>query len=373
MRIVLTGGGSGGHLFPLIAVAQEIRKIADKNKIVSVDFIYLGAEVREINIFEKEFIQYKFIIAGKFRRYASIYNIIDFFKLPIGIIQSFFILFFIYPDAIFSKGGFGAYPVVVAGWLLRIPIIIHESDSVPGLSNKWSAKFAKRIAVSFPKTITLFSAKKTGYTGNPVRTGLVNGSKDEAKQMFNLIGMRPIILVLGGSQGSEAINDAFLRMLPKLLNKYELIHQTGGANYSNTLNESRTILSQEQQRYYHPIGFMEEREMANAYACCDIIISRAGANSIFEIAMVGKPSIIIPLPSAAGNHQVINAHEFSKSGAAVIIEQANFYPGIVETKINSILANPDIYQSMALSARKFSKDDATYIIANETLKLTGLV
>jgi len=185
--------------------------------------------------------------------------------------------------------------------------------------------------------------------------------------------MRPIILVLGGSQGSEAINDAFLRMLPKLLNKYELIHQTGGANYSNTLNESRTILSQEQQRYYHPIGFMEEREMANAYACCDIIISRAGANSIFEIAMVGKPSIIIPLPSAAGNHQVINAHEFSKSGAAVIIEQANFYPGIVETKINSILANPDIYQSMALSARKFSKDDATYIIANETLKLTGLV
>jgi UDP-N-acetylglucosamine--N-acetylmuramyl-(pentapeptide) pyrophosphoryl-undecaprenol N-acetylglucosamine transferase len=372
MRVVLTGGGTGGHFFPLIAVAEELRIMAAAKKIVDVQFLYVGAEVHGLKVFEREDIAYKFIYAGKLRRYASVSNIGDLFRIPIGIIQSFAILFSYYPDVIFSKGGFGAVPVVVAGWLLRIPIFIHESDSVPGLANKWSSKFARRIAVSFPDTIKMFPLKKTAYVGNPVRLSLAKGTKESAKQAFQLVGGRKIVLILGGSQGSQVINEEFLKMLPKLLDRYELIHQCGTKNIKDVENEARTVLSTEQLKYYHPIGFLTQEELASAFAACDIIVSRAGSGSIFEIALVGKPCILVPLPEAANDHQRLNAHAYAQNGAGVIIEQTNFYPGIVSTKIEAILSDQEVYGKMSEMAKAFSKPEAAAIIAEELIKLSGL-
>jgi len=372
MRVVLTGGGTGGHFFPLIAVAEELRAITVSKKIVDVQFMYVGAEVHGLKVFEREDIAYKFIYAGKLRRYASVSNIGDLFRIPVGIIQSFAILFSYYPDVIFSKGGFGAVPVVIAGWLLRIPIFIHESDSVPGLANKWSSKFARRIAVSFPDTVHMFPVKKTAYVGNPVRLSLAKGSKESAKQVFQLAGGRKIILILGGSQGSQVINEEFLKMLPKLLDHYEIIHQCGTKNIHDVESEARSVLSTEQEKFYHPMGFLTQEELSSAFAACDIIVSRAGSGSIFEIALVGKPSILIPLPEAANDHQRLNAHAYAENGATVIIEQANFYPGIVSTKIEAILNDEGVYRKMSEMAKTFSRPDAAAIIAKELIKLAGL-
>lgn len=373
MRVVLTGGGTGGHLYPLVAVSQEIRKIAEEKKIISLDFLYVGAGVSDKSVFDAERISYKIISAGKWRRYASGMNIIDMlFKVPIGVVQSFFILLSYYPDVVFSKGGYGAFPVVVAASILRIPIMIHESDSVPGVVNKKSGRFARRIATSFQMTVASFSLKKTACTGNPIRLGLANGNKDGAKTTFKLVGGRPVILILGGSQGSKAINESFVKILTHLVKKYEVIHQAGTENIKDVIFEAKSNLSFDEQKLYHPVGFMDETDLANAYAASDIVVSRAGAGSIFEIALVGKPSILIPLPNSAGDHQVINAYEYAKGGAAVIIEQPNFTPSIVETKINSILTNEELYKAMSEAAKKFAKPNAARAIAQELFKIAGL-
>ena len=243
---------------------------------------------------------------------------------------------------------------------------------MPGLANKWSSTFARRIAVSFPDTVKLFPLKKTAYVGNPVRLNLARGSKESAQQAFQLVGNRKIILILGGSQGSQVINGEFLKMLPKLLDRYEIIHQCGTKNVHDVENEAPSVLSTKQVKYYHPIGFMTQEELASAFAACDIIVSRAGSGSIFEIALVGKPSILVPLPEAANDHQRLNAHSYAQNGAAVIIEQANFYPGIVSTKIEAILNDKEVYQKMSEMAKSFSKPEAAAIIAEELIKLVGL-
>ncbi len=303
MRIVLTGGGTAGHLFPIIAVAREIKKIAQQ-KSELVEFMFIGPKTIGQEELTKEAIANRQIMAGKLRRYASLQNIFDIFKIPAGILQALWILFFFMPNAVFSKGGYGSVPVVIAAWIYRIPVLIHESDATPGLANKFAAKFSKRVAVSFLDSAKYFPTKKTAVTGNPVRDDIFNGSKEEAKRIFGITDTKPVLLVLGGSQGAQPINDIIFASLIILLQRYEIIHQCGEGN----LKSFKQLISGEKLPGFFLYPFLNGEQLRHAFAAADLVISRAGAGTIAEIAALGKPSITIPLPNSAADHQTKNYH-----------------------------------------------------------------
>jgi UDP-N-acetylglucosamine--N-acetylmuramyl-(pentapeptide) pyrophosphoryl-undecaprenol N-acetylglucosamine transferase len=373
IKIVFTGGGTGGHLFPIIAVAREITRISDQ----PVKLHYIGpGDKTSAALLSQETIKIHRIINGKLRRYFSLRNIIDiFFSIPIGFLQSFFLLLFIRPRLVFSKGGSGSTVVCACAGLLGIPIFIHESDSVPGLSNKITSRWAKKIFISFPKTeyfnLTSETSKKGPQTllvGHPILKELLEGNNESAKEIFNVTLLRPILLFWGGSQGAEPINDFVLEILHQLLRDYEIIHVCGKKNYQQVRAESLVITTKETESYYHLWEFLHEIELKHALKVADVIISRGGAGSIFEIAATGKPSIIIPLPSSAGNHQSKNAYQYAKTGAGLVMEQDNLSPNLFLARIQYILSHSQESQAMKAAALEFSKPLAAKAIAREILE-----
>ncbi|MDD2753647.1 MAG: undecaprenyldiphospho-muramoylpentapeptide beta-N-acetylglucosaminyltransferase [Candidatus Portnoybacteria bacterium] len=372
MRVVLTGGGTGGHLFPIIAVVQEIKNLVAENIFQiplgegsSVEFLFIGPDTIGEEALAKEGITHKIIMAGKLRRYASLQNIFDIFKIPCGIVQSLWHLFFFMPNVVFSKGGYGSVPVVLAAWIFRIPVIIHESDSVPGLANKFCAKLSRRVAISFSEAAKYFPAKKTALTGNPVRVSLFGGTAEQARQLFGLSGMKNVILILGGSQGAQVINDLIFTSLLLITKRCEIIHQTGRANFES----SKQLIGGDIPSEYHLFPFLDDGQLAQAYAAADIVVARAGAGTIAEIAAIGKPSILIPLPKSAADHQLKNATEFAYTGGTVIMEQANLTPHLFQSEIFSLLDNPKLLKTMGENAKKFSHPDAAQKIAQEILNI----
>ena len=374
MKIVFTGGGTGGHIFPIIAIVREIRNFSPKKKI---DFYYIGPKDEFSKLLlSQEGIKVKQVLAGKFRRYLNpksfFQNIIDLFiKTPIGILQAFSYIFFLAPDLIFSKGGFGSIPVVIAGWMLGSPILLHEADATPGLSNRFSAGLSVEVFISFRKT-PYFSKRRMVLVGNPIRRELLDGSKEAAKEFFKLSGEKPVILILGGSQGAQRINDKILEILANFLKNFELIHQCGRRNYRQVEAESKVMISKGLEKYYHLFGFLKEEELKKAYAACDFVISRAGSGSIFEIAALGKPSILVPLPESAQGHQLKNAYTYSMTGATIILEEENFTPYFVLEKLKYFFSHPKELRIMKDAAKQFSKPLAAKIIAAYLLSYLSL-
>lgn len=365
IKIYLTGGGTGGHLAPLVAVAREIKKLSKEE----VELKYLGPrDIWTETFLKEESIKIIEIFAGKLRRDFSpksiILNILDLINLPIGFLQSFFYLLFSRPNLIFSKGGFGSFPVVLAAFILRIPIFLHESDSIPGLANRICAKFAKKIFISFENT-PFFSKKKTVFVGNPIRSEILKVNEKEAKEYFKITGEKPVLFILGGSQGAQRINDFCLLILPQLLETFEIIHQTGFAHFEKMKKAANILLRDEMKKYYHPFPFLKEKELGMAYLLSDLIVARAGAGVIFEIAAFGKPSILIPLPEAAQDHQAQNAYIFAKTGAAIVIEQNNLKPGLFVGILQSLISDKNKIEEMKRAAKKFAKPDAGEKIAKE--------
>jgi len=375
MKIVFAGGGTGGHIFPIIAICRELRRIYPK-KDLKVVFLGPKDEFGKI-LLSQEGIKVKTIMAGKIRRYWGVssffLNLIDiFFKIPFGIFQAFLYLFFSAPDLIFSKGGYGSIPAVLAGWFLGIPIFLHESDVSPGLSNRFLSKFAIEIFVSFPKT-EYFSPKKMISVGNPIRREILEGSREKAKELFRLSGGKPTILILGGSQGAQRINDVILVILPEILKEFELIHQAGSKNFKQVSKEvGVVIVSEELKKYYHLYPFLREGELREAYGACDLIVGRAGAGTIFEIAALSKPSILIPLPTAAQDHQLKNAYAFSQNGTTMVIEEINFTPGFFLERVKYLFSHPSEMEKMANRAREFSRARAAKIIASYVIEYLKL-
>lgn len=367
MKILFTGGGTAGHIFPIIAISREIKKVYS---LQDFRFYYIGPkdEFSE-NLLSQEGIVVKTILAGKIRRYfgflSFFQNLIDIFiKFPIGFLQSLFYIFIISPDLIFSKGGYGSLPVTLSGWLFLTPIFLHESDIIPGLSNRLASKFALEIFVSFPVEKTkYFSSKKMISVGNPIRKEILEGEKEKAKELFNLTGEKPVILVLGGSQGSRRINDVLLVILPEFVENFELIHQTGQKNFKEIEAEARAVVKEDFLKYYHPFPFLNEEELKQAYAICDLICSRAGSGSIFETAAIGKPSVLIPLPESAQNHQVENAYAYADRGACLVMEESNLTSHFFLERIKYLFSQPQKLKEMAESAKSFSRPQAAKIIA----------
>jgi len=370
MKIVFTGGGTGGHIYPIIAITREIKKISPPDQ--EIRFFYIGPKDElTARLLSQEGIKIKPILAGKIRRYCTIIailqNIIDIFKTAVGIIQAFGHLFFLAPDLVFSKGGFGAFPVIISARILRIPIFLHESDAVSGLANRITAKFAAEVFISFPKTENI-NASKMILVGNPIRKEILEGSEEDARKLFEITSNRPVILILGGSQGAQKINDLILDSLPQLIEDFEIIHQAGIRNFEQVKAEAEVVLNKESRKYYHIYPFLREIELKHAYKISDFIISRAGSGSIFEIAALGKASILIPLPGSAQDHQLKNAYAYAKNKAAIVIEQENLTPNFFITTLKNILADQKRRKKMEEAAKNFSKPRAAEIIANYILE-----
>jgi len=371
IRVLLTGGGSGGHIYPLIAVADEVSRLADESNF-RVGFSYAGSPGKFKEVLRAEGIPVRLIAGGKIRNYFSILNFLDPFKIFFSFFQALFLLFFLMPDVIFSKGGPGAFPVVFAGWFYRIPVLIHDSDAIPGKTNRASAAYAKWIAVSFEGASKYFKPEKIALVGNPIRMELLRRptSHETAIAKFGFSPDLPLILILGASQGATRINDFIFDNIETLITNYQILHQVGIANYDEAVRQMNFIiesLPSEQKARYKVVPFFEDDYEA-ALSAADIVVGRASGGLIFEIAAFGKPSILIPLPESAQDHQKENAYAYAKSGATIVIEQENLFLTIFKEQLSKILGDADLYSKMSAAALAFTKPKAAAIIADEIIK-----
>jgi UDP-N-acetylglucosamine--N-acetylmuramyl-(pentapeptide) pyrophosphoryl-undecaprenol N-acetylglucosamine transferase len=362
MRIILAGGGSGGHLVPLVAVARKIRE-----KVPEVELYFIGPKGKmEDDIMGRENIPIRNIMTGKLRRYFSLQNVVDLFKIPVGIIKSLWLLFVLMPDAIFSKGGYASFPVVVAGWFYRIPILIHESDSNPGLANSILGKFSDRVAVAYVEAEKYFPAAQVVLTGNPLRENINKGSAEKARQFFGLTESRKTIFVWGGSQGAKNINDRLLRILPQLMHKYQIVHQTGENNFKEVSRVAGELGFKVGHDGYCAVPFLQE-ELIDVLAIADLIISRAGSTSIAEIAANKKPAIIIPLETSASDHQRMNAYSLARVGGCVVMEENNMGEHMLLEKIDEIMESETLRSKLSENIGTFYHPDAADKLADGIL------
>jgi UDP-N-acetylglucosamine--N-acetylmuramyl-(pentapeptide) pyrophosphoryl-undecaprenol N-acetylglucosamine transferase len=264
----------------------------------------------------------------------------------------------------------------MAGWFYRIPIIIHESDSVPGIANLFSSRMATRIAVAFEQTLKYFKMEKTAYIGNPIRPKLLAGTPEQkkAKNQLGFADSEPLIFITGGSQGAQRINDFIVASLPLILPIAQVYHQTGNRNIKNVEESTSSVLKTipeeiKKHHSYKAVGYVERDELQLAYAAADIVISRAGSGSIYEIAGFKKPSILIPLLESANDHQRLNAYDFMKAGACIVIEESNLLPTIFVKELSRLLKNPEQLKAMGEAAWKFFKPEAANMLAQELLRL----
>ena len=365
-RVVLVGGGSGGHFYPLIAITEALTDVSRASG-NTLELFYMGPEPYDQVSLDREGIRFVRVAGGKTRRYRSLLNFFDIFKTLWGVVEAVLKLFWIYPDAVMSKGGFTSVPVVFAAWFLRIPIVIHESDSVPGRANLFGSKFAKYIAISYPEVAEHFSKKKKerlALTGIPIRKVFLEPREDDPHEVLNIDPAYPLILVIGGSLGAERVNTLILQALDELLPKYTIIHQAG-ANLIDAVTETAKTLITDQTLLsrYHPTGFVDSTVLVHAYRAAAVIIARGGSTSIFEIALAGKPSIIIPIPEEISHDQRTNAYAYARTGAATVMEEGNLRDGLLAAEIMRIMDDQAAYAEMAGAAKVFAPRDAATKIA----------
>ncbi len=369
MKILLTGGGTGGHFYPVIAVAEAINKITKEEKILPPNLYYMAPTPYDERALFENNIEFLAAPAGKIRRYFSPLNFFDLFKTALGVIKATFSIFRIFPDVVFGKGAYASFPALVAARLLGIPVIIHESDTKPGRVNNWAGKFAKKIAVSYPQAAEYFPTGKVAHTGNPVREEIKHTSSEGAREFLKLESGTPIILILGGSQGAQQINETLVEILPTLVEKYQIIHQTGEKLFNTTKETAGVVLEKSAHKdRYKPFPYLNVLALRMAVSVTDLIISRAGS-TLFEIAIWGKPSIIIPIGEDISHDQTKNAYSYARSGAAVVIEERNLTPTLFTAEIDKLLANKDLLAKMGEKAKGQGKPDAAEKIAREILAI----
>ncbi|MBF0440897.1 MAG: undecaprenyldiphospho-muramoylpentapeptide beta-N-acetylglucosaminyltransferase [Oligoflexales bacterium] len=344
IHIVLTGGGTAGHVMPHLAMISEYVRRGWK-------LDYIGSSGIEKELIKDPQIKFHQIQAGKLRRYFSFENFIDVFRIMIGFIQSLILLVSIRPNIIFSKGGFVSVPVAMAGWLLRIPVISHESDVTPGLANRIIARFARRILFSFPDTKNHLPSEISIFAGIPIRPELLTGNRIEGLKLccFADSDEMPVILIMGGSSGAQKINQALLEALPELVKKLRVIHITG---------KGKSIdFSHRNYKSFEYIG----NELKDIYAASDMIVSRAGANSIFEFLSLKKPMLLIPLEAGSRGDQVDNAKCFLARGWAIVLREGHLSGN---TLIESITAL-EIEKEKIINAQRssYSKNSSEVIFS----------
>jgi UDP-N-acetylglucosamine--N-acetylmuramyl-(pentapeptide) pyrophosphoryl-undecaprenol N-acetylglucosamine transferase len=369
MKVVFTGGGTGGHFFPIIAVAEELNDQIEKQHIAEAKLYYFADDPYDERLLFENGIEFRQISAGKLRIYPSLKNFTDLFVTLQGIFQAIFKLFAVYPDVVFAKGGYSSFPTLFAARLMRIPVIIHESDSAPGRVNKWASKFAKRIAISYKEAIDYFPKDKTALTGQPVRKTVMHPTTNGAKEFLALAENIPTILVLGGSQGATLINETIINALPRLIDKYQIIHQTGKEHIKGV--EENTTLSIGKSEYrnrYKPFGFLNPLALSMSAALADVVITRAGS-TLFEVASWGIPSIVIPFTASNADHARKNAFNYARVGAGLVIEEKNLGPELLLSELERITTDKTAHNEMSKAAKEFFDPHAAERIVEEIVAI----
>ncbi len=305
-RIILTGGGTAGHVTPNIALLPRLRELG-------YDIQYIGSYTGiEKELIEPFGIPYHGISSGKLRRYFSVQNFTDPFRVMKGFREARALIKELKPDVIFSKGGFVSVPVVLAGKKSKVPVIIHESDMTPGLANKIAIPSAVKVCCNFPETLDALPDGKAVLTGSPIRQELLSGNKIAAMDMCGFSADKPVILVIGGSLGSVVVNNAVRSALPELLKNFQIIHLCGKGKMDESLADTKG---------YCQFEYIKN-ELRDIFALADIVISRAGANAICELLALRKPNLLIPLSAKASRgDQILNARSFERQGFSLVLEE----------------------------------------------------
>ena len=329
LKVLLAGGGTAGHVTPNIALLPSLKE-------AGYDITYIGSyNGMEKGLIEAEGIPYYGIQSGKLRRYFDLKNFSDPFRVIKGFGQAVNLMKKIKPDIVFSKGGFVSVPVVLAAKLCNVPAIIHESDITPGLANKIAIKGAKKVCCNFPETLKYLPAEKAVLTGSPIRKELLSGNKDAAYTLCNFPEeKKPVLLIIGGSTGSKAINEAVRNILPQLLADFYVIHLCGKGNVDANL---------EGQSGYAQFEYVS-KELTDMFALADLAISRAGANAICELVALRKPNILIPLSAAASRgDQILNARSFEKQGFSYVIQEEDVTDTLLLEAVQKVYKNKQTY------------------------------
>jgi UDP-N-acetylglucosamine--N-acetylmuramyl-(pentapeptide) pyrophosphoryl-undecaprenol N-acetylglucosamine transferase len=356
MKILFTGGGTGGSVVPLIAIYQKIKKpeIWRQNSAVPPEFFWIGSyDGLEKKMVEQYGIKYFGISSGKLRRYFSWQNFIDPFRVIKGFFQSLKILRQVRPQIIITAGSYISVPVVWAGALLKIPILVHQQDLQRGLANKIMSKWAKKITVSWEDSLKDFYRNKTIYTGNPVREEVFMGELPNPPYQGGYDASLSTVLILGGGTGAEAINQAVEKHLAKLVRVANIIHITGKGKKIETPHDIANISR------YHQFEFVD-KEFISMMKLADLIITRAGMSTLSELAVLGKPTVIVPMPNT---HQERNAHIFYKNNAAIVYEQKYLEDENFIKLIIDLLSNQAKLENLSLNISKMMPTDAAEKVA----------
>ncbi|MBE5995955.1 MAG: undecaprenyldiphospho-muramoylpentapeptide beta-N-acetylglucosaminyltransferase [Lachnospiraceae bacterium] len=352
-KIVLTGGGTAGHVTPNIALMPRLKEMG-------FEISYIGSyNGMEKELIEETGIPYYGIASGKLRRYFSWQNFSDPFRVQKGYHEAVALLKKLQPDIVFSKGGFVSVPVVGAARHLHIPVIIHESDMTPGLANKLSFSAATKICCNFPETLKTLPEGKAVLSGSPIRAELLHGSREEALKFTGLDGEKPVLMIVGGSLGAVAVNNAVRAALPQLLETFDIVHLCGKGKLDESLTGTPGYLQ------YEYIS----KEMADLFALADVVISRAGANAICELAALAIPNLLIPLSAAASRgDQILNARSFEKQGYSVVLEEEQVNSELLVSTVKDLYDNRQQYID---AMRSGSHSDGVRVITDLIAELCG--
>jgi UDP-N-acetylglucosamine--N-acetylmuramyl-(pentapeptide) pyrophosphoryl-undecaprenol N-acetylglucosamine transferase len=369
MRILFTGGGTGGHFYPIISVVEELNALVKEKKLLGLELFYMAPTPYNPGVLYEHGITYKRNSAGKLRTYFSIQNFFDLFKTGWGVLVSVFQVYSLYPDVVFGKGGYASFPALLAARILRIPVVIHESDTVPGRVNLWAGKFATRVALSWKDAAKYFPQDKVAYTGQPVRKDIAQPITEGAREFLKIEDGIPVVVILGGSQGAQKINEAVLEALKRLTEKYAIIHQTGPNNIAEVKATADAVLYDSPHKdRYKPYDYLNPLALRMGAGVASVVVSRAGS-TIFEVASWGVPSIIIPITNSNGDHQRTNAFSYARAGGCEVIEEKNLTPNILASEIERLSAEKEVREKMSESAKAFYKPEAARLIAEEILKI----
>lgn len=383
MRIVLTGGGTGGHVMPFESIIEALRTSHLAAKASLPDFLepnelelfFLGVTTPEgDDLFKRYDVPSFHIPSGKMRRYASLQNAIDiFYYLPLGIIVALWRMWKMMPDAVISKGGYASVPTTIAAIFYRIPILLHESDVVPGVVNTTMARFAAAVTLGFAVSREYLSqySHKLFVTGTPVRMFLSVSEKKEAKASFGLTKNDLMILIMGGSQGAQQINEALLAVLPAIIEHATVVHITGQIHFETVKKYAEELLSSSAYKdKYKPFPYLTS-QMSKALQAADVTVTRAGASSLAEIARLRIPSLIIPLASSANDHQRKNALAFEAAGGALVLEPNNLSPHLLQQSVLRLTSDTTLREILSKNLEALDFPNAAMDIANLAIKLAS--
>jgi UDP-N-acetylglucosamine--N-acetylmuramyl-(pentapeptide) pyrophosphoryl-undecaprenol N-acetylglucosamine transferase len=370
MRVLVSGGGTGGHIYPALAVAMQLREE------YQAEILFLGSDDGlENEIVPAAGFRLATIKAGKLRRYISWETITGVMRVPVGMVEAINLVGQFRPGVAFTSGGYVAVPAGLAARFERVPLLMHQQDVPPNLSNRLVAPLATRISVAFADSLAYFPARKTLQLGNPLRQAMLDVRQtppQEARRALGFERQEPLLLVTGGSQGARHLNQTVGKALPDLLAHCQVLQISGNALYNETRELCESVLAAQDEvvrRRYRLVAYLNE-EMPLALQAADLVLCRSGASTLSELAALGKPSILVPLPPAIGSSpQEANAEMFGRNKAARVMKDGDLKPQVLVENVTSILASSTLLEAMSNAANSFAKPQATREIAAEIVKI----